>query len=133
MPDLRIQIKSIYDHPEDSDGLRVYVEKRKPARRRWDSLKIGRQEPDLAPSADVQRRLTHDPDQWKHFRDAYEQELFKNPEAQAILNDLRKIAHEHTITLLYDGLDSKHNIARVIEEMVEMRHSHKPRAENGGF
>lgn len=125
MPDLRVQIKSIYDRPEDSDGLRVYIERRKPSRRRWQGLKVDRHEISLSPSARLRRQLTHDPQLWKIFRDEFEKEL-RSESAERVLAELRRTASSQAITLLYDGLDSAHNAARVVEEMIEKRHHHRP-------
>lgn len=127
MHEMNVKVKSIYDRAEDADGLRVYVEKRKPTRRRWASLRVNRHLPPLAPSAELSPALTRDPEGWKIFRTAYEHELMHSPAAQELLADLRREARHAPLTLLYEKLDSRHNAARVVEDMLKERHrAHRP-------
>ena len=114
---MTIRLKRVYDAPSPDDGRRVLVDrlwprgltKAKAAADLW--LK------DVAPSTGLRRWFGHDPGKWTGFEQRYRAEIEDNP----ALQELRTLALEGDITLLYAAKDEVHNEAVVLKRVLEQR------------
>lgn len=68
---------------------------------------------DLAPSTELRRWFGHDPRRWAEFRRRYRTELTRKAE---FLSELRSIAREGPLTLVYSARDERHNQAVVLRD-----------------
>lgn len=96
-PDARV--RRIYDDPADDDGMRVLVDRRWPrgiTKQRADLAEWCR---DVAPSEELRRWYSHDPEKFEDFRRRYRKEL-EDPERAAALRHLAVLATEGRVTLL---------------------------------
>lgn len=75
-------------------------------------LAIERWVKEIAPSAELRRRFGHDAGRWKEFQRRYRAELKGDAE---LLAELRGIAAEGTLTLVYAARDAQHNQAVVLK------------------
>lgn len=119
----RIQIRRVFDSGRtDRDEIRVLVDRLWPRGVRKDSLKINRWAKDLAPSTELRRWFSHDPEKWREFESRYRFEL---AEKTAELKALAELARHAELVLLYSARDEKHNQAVVLKEVLEegIRHS----------
>jgi len=70
---------------------------------------------DIAPSTELRNWFGHDPERWTEFRRRYRAELASHSE---ILNDLRRLAREGALTLIYGAKDEAHNEAVVLRDVL---------------
>jgi uncharacterized protein YeaO (DUF488 family) len=70
---------------------------------------------EIAPSTELRKWFGHDPERWAEFRRRYRAELAGHPE---MLNDLRRLARQGTLTLIYAAKDEDHNEAVVVRDVL---------------
>ena len=101
-----IQIKRVRDPVAKSDGVRYLVERLWPRGVKKVDLKLDEWIKDVAPSTELRKWFSHDPEKWDQFQKKYVAELKKNPEAWQPILDAAK---EKTVTLLFSSHDAEHN------------------------
>ena len=109
----RIQIKRIYDAPDQSDGVRVLVDRLWPRGVTKQAAALDFWMKELAPSTELRKWFGHDPARWKGFRQRYRRELRKHGTQ---LEALKAQAAKRRVTLLYGARDTEHNEAVVLQE-----------------
>lgn len=120
-----IQLKRVYDAPEDHDGVRFLVERLWPRGVKKSSLSIEVWLKDVAPSTELRQWFGHDPARWNEFRQRYLAELKKCPDAWRPILDA---ARHGTVTLVYSSHDTEHNNAVALREFLV----HKLRSDHTG-
>ena len=71
---------------------------------------------DVAPSSDLRKWFGHRADRWGEFADRYRRELADNE----AFSELRRLAADRDLTLVYAAHDPKHNHALVLlNELVD--------------
>lgn len=70
----------------------------------------------MAPSPELRKWFSHDPDKWKEFQERYTAELKDDKEA---LHLPKKRGMEGTMILVYASHDEEHNGAPVLKEYLE--------------
>ncbi|HVX30703.1 MAG TPA: DUF488 domain-containing protein [Nitrolancea sp.] len=115
-----IKLKRAYDPPEDDDGTRVLVDRLWPRGVSKERIRIDQWMSDIAPSNELRRWFHHDPTKWDEFHRRYLAEL-DNPERQAELDSLARIAEKGILTLVYGAKDTERNQAVVLKELIEAR------------
>lgn len=70
---------------------------------------------DVAPSAELRKWFGHDPDRWQEFRRRYREELRQHPD---LLDEIRGLARERPVTLVFGAHDEQHNDAAVLKEVL---------------
>ena len=111
-----IKLKRVYDKRSSTDGVRYLVERLWPRGMKKTSLHLDDWLKDAAPSTELRKWFSHDPEKWKEFRRRYFAELDRAPEAwEPILQAARK----GTVTLLYSSHDTEHNNAVALKEYIE--------------
>lgn len=113
MPDLRI--KRAYLPPSAEDGVRVLVDRLWPRGLRKSDAAIDHWLKDLAPSTELRRWFGHDPRRWDEFRRRYAAELSSRPD---LLEEVRKLAREKPVTLLFAAHDELRNQAVVLRDVL---------------
>lgn len=73
---------------------------------------------DVAPSTELRKWFGHDPAKWTEFQTRYRAELKGNP----AFDELKKLAHQGNITLIYAARDQVHNEAVVLQQLLEHGH-----------
>ncbi len=115
-----IKLKRAYDPPEDEDGTRVLVDRLWPRGVSKERIRIDQRMSDIAPSNELRHWFNHDPAKWDEFHRRYLAEL-DNPERQAELDSLARIAEQGILTLVYGAKDTERNQAVVLKELIEAR------------
>ncbi len=72
---------------------------------------------EIAPSAELRNWFGHKPERWEEFQKRYRAELRQNP----ALEELRAMAQQGMVTLLYAAKDQTHNHALVLQDMLRDR------------
>lgn len=75
---------------------------------------------EVAPSTELRKWFSHDPQKWAAFKAKYKKELQQRRDN---LEALRKKAAERDLTLLYSARDDEHNQAVVLRELLRQRQS----------
>lgn len=108
-----IRIKRVYAAPSKEDGKRVLVDRLWPRGLAKEKARIDRWLKDVAPSHDLRKRFHGNPDAWDTFREEYARELGQ-PDGRRALEELRELASEKRVTLLYASRDESRNNAEAL-------------------
>lgn len=107
----QVQLKRVYEPPEETDGWRVLVDRLWPRGLKKENAMINMWLKDVAPSPELRVWFGHKPERWIRFSREYKAEL-KRSESAADL--LRQLQYHPRITLLYAARDEAHNHAIVL-------------------
>ncbi|AIE61495.1 DUF488 domain-containing protein [Bacillus methanolicus] len=113
-----VRIKRIYSPVENEDGCRIFVDRLWPrgiskTEARWDLWFR-----EVAPSPELRKWFGHKPERFADFRQRYARELAEDPVRRDKIEQLRELAQQGTITLLYAAKDERHNHAAVLRDVV---------------
>jgi uncharacterized protein YeaO (DUF488 family) len=95
----QVQVRRVYDEPEDSDGVRVLVDRIWPRGMTKARAALTEWCKDVAPSTELRKWYSHDPAKFEEFTRRYGVELEQAERAQA-LQHLRGLAAAGRQTLL---------------------------------
>jgi uncharacterized protein YeaO (DUF488 family) len=104
-----IKIKRIYDEISKEDGFRILVDRLWPRGMSKDRAKVNLWLKEVAPSDDLRKWFSHDPQKWHEFKKRYEKELKDKQELLRIIKQADK--ENGTVTILYSAKDEEHNQA----------------------
>jgi uncharacterized protein YeaO (DUF488 family) len=111
----KIRLKRAYEKPAAGDGTRVLVDRLWPRGIKKEVAAIDLWLKEIAPSTELRKWFDHDPERWDEFRRRYGRELREHPEQ---LGELRKIARNGPLTLVYAAHDELHNDAVVVRQVL---------------
>ena len=112
------KLKRVYEDPSPADGRRVLVDRLWPRGLTKQRAAVDLWAKDLAPSTELRKWFAHDPAKWKQFQARYRKEL---QQRHGSLQDLKRQARGHTVTLLYGARDEEHNEAVVLKAILAGR------------
>ncbi|OBS08723.1 DUF488 domain-containing protein [Acidihalobacter prosperus] len=110
-----IRCKRIYDSPDRNDGRRVLVDRLWPRGIRRADARLDFWLPDIAPSDELRRWFSHQPERFDAFAQRYREEL---ADKATQVERLRALAVGSPLTLLYATRDTQHNNARVLADLL---------------
>ena len=113
-----IRLKRIYEQPSDQDGFRVLVDRLWPRGLRKEDVRLDLWLKEIAPTDELRKWFSHDPEKWEDFRKGYLEELELKEE---YVQKLLKKANETDLTLLYAAKNEDFNNAAVLKEYLESR------------
>ena len=108
-----VRIKRAYEPPSPQDGTRVLVDRLWPRGVKKADAGISQWMKEVAPSNELRKWFGHDPQRWAEFRRRYKAELTHKRE---LVGQLRELAREGPLTLVYSAHDEAHNQAVVLRE-----------------
>ncbi|CAM3785340.1 DUF488 domain-containing protein [Paracoccus yeei] len=109
----RISIRRVYEPAAENEGRTILVDRLWPRAISHAELGDAPWLKDIAPSEDLRHWFAHDPAKWPEFRRRYTAELDANPQAVA---ELRRLAAQGPLVLLYAARDEQHNNAVVLRD-----------------
>lgn len=109
-----VKLKRVYEEATAEDGTRVLVDRLWPRGVSKEAAAIDRWQRELAPSHELRTWFGHDPERFEAFARRYRAEI----EGAQELSELRRLAREGTLTLVYAARDETHNHARVLAELL---------------
>jgi uncharacterized protein YeaO (DUF488 family) len=113
----RLALKRVYAPAFPDDGRRVLVERLWPRGLRKAAAAVDLWLKEVAPSHELRRWFHEAPEaRWPAFQDRYRQEL---RDAAAPLAELRRLAREGPLTLLFAARDEARNSAVVLKAVLE--------------
>lgn len=111
-----IKTKRIYDSPLADDGLRILVDRLWPRGLSKKQAHVDSWLKEIAPSNELRTWFGHKPELFKEFSKKYTDEL-KNQ--KTILKEIKELAQEKQVTLLYSAKDMEHNNAVILKKILE--------------
>lgn len=108
---VRVGLKRVYEPREKSDGTRVLVERLWPRGLTKERAGVDVWMKEVSPSPALRKWYGHDPAKWEEFQRRYRKELAANAEA---VEELRRLAREGPVTLVYAASDQERNSAAVL-------------------
>jgi uncharacterized protein YeaO (DUF488 family) len=96
---VQVQVRRVYDEPDEDDGIRVLVDRIWPRGMTRTKAALDEWCKGVAPSTDLRKWYGHDPVKFAEFVRRYRVELEQADRAQA-LQHLRDLAADRRLTLL---------------------------------
>ena len=115
---MNIQIKRVYDAPEESDGTRILVDRLWPRGIKKETLQRDDWAKVLAPSTEARKAFAHKAENFGEFKGRYEAELDQSAEAHEYVSTLAA-SNPPVVTLLYAAKDPQVNHAIVLKGWLE--------------
>lgn len=114
-PVLDVQTKRVYEEPIPGDGFRILVDRIWPRGLSHERARLDEWDRTLSPSTQLRKWFGHDPSRFEEFRTRYVEELRGQRDRLA---ELRTLARQGTLTLVYAAKDAEHNQAIVLAEVL---------------
>jgi len=111
----RVKLKRAYEAPAASDGKRVLIDRLWPRGVRKEDAALDLWLKELGPSTELRKWFGHDPARWDEFQQRYRDELRHKPE---LMGQLRALASQGVVTLVYSAHDEEHNDAVVLRQLL---------------
>jgi uncharacterized protein YeaO (DUF488 family) len=111
-----IYLERAYDNPKRSDGPRFLVDRLWPRGVKREDLNLEGWLKEVAPSHELRRWFSHDPEKWPGAQQRYWRELAAKPESW---QPLLEAAREGDIVLIYAARDIEHNNAVALKAFLE--------------
>jgi uncharacterized protein YeaO (DUF488 family) len=115
IPTSNVMLKRAYEPPATGDGTRILIDRLWPRGITKERAAIHQWMKAISPSTELRKWFGHDPARWDEFRRRYAQEVHKNSD---LLEQLRSLARQGPITLVYSARDEKHNDAVELRELI---------------
>lgn len=115
IPANHVKLKRAYEPAAETDGTRILVDRLWPRGISKAQAAVDQWRKEIAPSTELRQWFGHDPARWQEFLRRYRREL---QEHAAALDELRTLARQGTITLVYAAHDEAHNDAVVLREVL---------------
>lgn len=110
-----VRLKRAYEAASAEDGTRVLIDRLWPRGVRKDAAAIDLWLKDIAPSTELRQWFGHDPARWAEFQQRYSAEVRANAQA---FEQLRELARNGPLTLVYSAHDEAHNDAVVLRGLL---------------
>jgi uncharacterized protein YeaO (DUF488 family) len=110
-----IRLKRAYEPPAASDGKRILVDRLWPRGVKKAVAAIDMWAKDIAPSTELRQWFGHETGRWGEFRRRYVAELARKTD---LIKELRALARNGPITLVFGAHDQTHNDAVVLRKVL---------------
>ena len=110
-----IKLKRAYERRTAGDGTRILIDRLWPRGVKRADAAIDQWAKDIAPSTGLRKWFGHDPARWQEFRRRYAAEVRQHPEQ---LDQLRALARQGPITLVFSAHDELHNDAVALRDFL---------------
>ena len=115
---MSISIKRAYDPAEDSDGLRILVDRLWPRGIAKETARLDYWAKEISPSGELRKWYSHDSDDWPEFKRRYFEEL--NSKLDEV-NKLVNMIAGQSVTLVYSS-KARWNNALALKEYLELKY-----------
>jgi uncharacterized protein YeaO (DUF488 family) len=112
---MKVKIKRVYEQPDHEDGTRILVDRLWPRGLTKERARVDIWLKEIAPSTELRKWFSHDPQKWGEFGERYRRELKLHAEQ---FSQLQQEAAGGPITLLYGAKDERHNEAVILQTML---------------
>ena len=108
-------MKRAYAEPTPEDGTRILVDRLWPRGLSKARAALDQWMNEIAPSTELRTWLGHEPARWEEFQRRYSEELRQNT---TLLAELRTLARQGAVSLVYSAHDEVHNDAMVLRSLL---------------
>ena len=115
---MAIGLKRIYEDPGGRDGTRVLVDRLWPRGLNKQKAAVDLWLKDIAPSSELRKWFSHEPDKWPEFKKRYFEELQGKGE---VVQKMVQLASHGRVTLLYSSKAEELNNAVALKEYIERK------------
>jgi uncharacterized protein YeaO (DUF488 family) len=115
VPTANVKLKRAYERASADDGRRILVDRLWPRGLSKRRAAIDQWMKDIAPSPALRKWFGHDPARWTEFRRRYMREIRHQGE---LLDELRRLARQGRVTLVYAARDEDHNDTVVLRTLL---------------
>ena len=112
---MELKIKRVYEKPAKEDGMRILVDRLWPRGLTKQKARVDLWLKGIAPSTELRKWFSHDPEKWNEFIKKYKQELHENKEQVTVLKEYMQ---QGSVTLVYGARDEVHNEALVLKKLL---------------
>jgi uncharacterized protein YeaO (DUF488 family) len=119
---MKIEIMRIYDEPSKEDGKRILVDRLWPRGISKERAKIELWAKDIAPSHELRKWFSHDPEKWMEFREKYFSELDSIPD---VLIPIYELIRNNTVTFIFSSKETRFNNAAALKEYFDQKNKEK--------
>lgn len=117
---MEIRLKRIYDEPSAEDGTRVLADRLWARGITKERARIDLWAKEVAPSTELRKWYSHDPERFDEFEARYRTEL-SSPQGEAALADVEGCVSEGTLTLLTSAKDIEISHLAVLRKVLRER------------
>ena len=110
-----VKLKRAYEPPAAGDGTRILIDRLWPRGIKKADAAIDLWMKNVAPSTGLRQWFGHETDRWPEFRRRYADELRQRSD---LVDELRALARNGPITLVFGAHDQTHNDAVVLREIL---------------
>jgi uncharacterized protein YeaO (DUF488 family) len=110
-----VRLRRAYEPADTAGGKRILVDRLWPRGVSKADAALDQWMKEIAPSTKLRKWFGHDPNRWEEFCHRYSAELHQNAE---LLNQLRSLARQGPVTLVYSAHDERHNDAVVLRNII---------------
>jgi len=127
-----IKTRRAYDPPRKEVGLRILVDRLWPRGLKKKEAGIDEWLKELAPSNELRRWLSHDPEKWLEFRKRYFKEL---KDHERLIEAILEKVKDQSVVLVYAAKEETCNNAVALKEYLDMRAQRggKPSSSDAAF
>jgi uncharacterized protein YeaO (DUF488 family) len=115
VPAGNVRLKRAYEPPAPDDGARILVDRLWPRGVSKADAALDQWMKDIAPSTELRKWFGHDSARWEEFRRRYTREMHGHAD---LLDQLRALARQGPITLVFSAHDALHNDAVVLRDVL---------------
>ena len=110
---LSLNTKRVYEKFSEDDGFRVLIDRLWPRGLNKKRAKIDYWAKEIAPSTELRKWFSHDPEKWSEFKKQYFKELGEHPQE---ISFIVKKADQGTVTLVFGSKEERFNNAVALME-----------------
>lgn len=115
---MSVQLKRIYEDVSKQDGKRVLVDGIWPRGVSKEDAQLDEWLKSIAPSSDLRKWFSHDPDKFQEFKKSYKKEIENKDDKQEAYQQLREWVNQGKVTLIFATKEENYNHAVVLKEML---------------
>ena len=115
---MTIALKRVYEAPSKTDGTRILVERLWPRGLSKQDAKVDLWLKEVAPSGELRRWFSHDPDKWTEFKRRYFEEL---KDAEDALEKVVAQVEKGPVTFVFASREERFNNAVALREYLDAR------------
>lgn len=113
---MTVSLKRVYEAPSPSDGCRILVERLWPRGLSKKNAQIDLWAKEAAPSSELRRWFSHEPEKWAEFKRRYFDELCDREDSLAAI---REHVRAGAVTFVFASRETRFNNAVALEEYLE--------------
>lgn len=116
-----IQMKRVYEAPEEKDGFRILVDRLWPRGVKKEELPYDLWSKKMAPSNDIRKEFNHEEEKFDQFKTNYLNELTENEAADEFIDTVEAELKKQNVTLLYAAKDTEVNHVVVLKNWLNQQ------------